>query len=988
MRPTNYQAEKAPQLANLLGLLLGLLVLLCTTPAAAIDDPDLDYYTITTPHFYIHYYDGLEGLARRTAIAAEESHQVLSPLLDWEPANRTHVMVIDRLDSANGFARVFGRNFITIFGMPPQADSVLGYYDDWLRVLMYHEYVHILHLDTNPGIPQWVNRIIGKQYHPNSVMPRWYIEGIAVYLESYRTGAGRVQSPLFRMWLRTAALEDSLFTLGQSTGLPIQWPSGSAPYLYGTFFIDHIVRNHDENFIRDFNHRYGGRVLPFALNRTTKDITGRNFDEHWESFTAEALGEARARQVAIKAAGETTLTLLTDGGGRNRYPAIRPGRGGVTFHRADLTTHPVFAALPNSQASPQTIFDGTGSAGPSAWSPDGETLYFSRTTITKNVYSYQDLFAFTPSTGEVNQLTETDRAREPAISPDGRWLTHIRNRAGSMELILRPLDDPGPEQILLGRDDHDPKDDAHWQQISRPIFTADSRGIIFSWWRLDRRQRDLFLVDIESGEIDQLTDSPSHDMDPHLGPDGLLYFTGDVDGIFNIHAMDLDSREIWQVTNVVNGVFSPVVTPDRRWIYVHAYTHKGFEIARFAHPQRFRHADRRPTERQLPRINYPEPRPEGLDNPRPYQPWRWLAPMMFTPDFGVVSGGAGLSGTISGYDPAEHHEYTLSGGWTSGPTLSDSNANIGLRYRYSGGALNTSALLRYQDYPRSQSYFAESRFIPYMERQYLGRLSLSYPIRMLSHRFSIGANYQVEYIDYRARPEVVHEPDDMTPQEPEMGFFNQLSFGVSYSSLFRYPYSISTERGVSASASISLQHPSLGSKENSVTLAYGGDAYHPNPFIDRHVFALQLRGAVTRSSTGPQRLYSIGGHSPQDVLTSVIFQEARRGYPLRGYPPGLLRGGQYQLWKAEYRFPIVDFDRGFSTLPIYIRNLKGSVFSDTGAAYTGFLADAQLHTGIGAEIQLDTVLGYYALNSLRVGFARGLQEDGISEFYLLFGSGY
>lgn len=958
-------------------------------PAEARDDPALNYHTIKTDHFYVHYYDGLEALARRTAQLAEESHIVLSPILDWTPGSRTHVLVTDKLDTANGFARVMGRNFITIFGMPPQADSVLGYYDDWLRVLVYHEYVHILHLDTNPGLPQIINRVIGKQYHPNSVLPRWYIEGIAVYLETYRTGSGRVSSPLFQMWLRTAALEDSLFTLGQSTGVPMEWPSGSGAYLYGAFFIDYIVRQHGENYIRDFNHRYGRRLIPFAMSYLTREITGDDLETLWEGFIAEAQAEARARQIAIRAQGETTLELLTDGGGRSRYPAIRPGNDSVTFHRADQLRHPAYTEIRAPGTPMRALVEADGAAGPSAWSPDGEHLYFTRANVYRSVYNFQDLFRFTPETGELIQLTRGERAREPALSPDGKRLAYVRNRAGSMELVLLDLEDEaGQPQVVLGRENWAPEEDGHWQQIATPVFTPDGQGLVFGWWRLDRRKRDLFYVDLDTFEFEALTDTASHEMEPHFGPDGLLYFTADVEGIFNIHAMDIETRQVWQVSNVLNGVFAPQVTEDGRWIYVHTYTYKGFEIARFRHPLHLSHPDRRPRESVHPRIEWPQPSLDSIPESTPYRPLPWLLPMTFLPDLGVVSGGTGISATITGYDPADHHTYSLSGGLTSGPTLSDQRRNIGLSYRYGGTILGVSTLLRYQELPRPRSLILGSQFVPYLERQLLGRLGLSYALRLPGHTFSFSSNFTVEHTAELDREVVEIEPGDIRPQEPVFGFFNQLSLGVGYSRLFRYPRSISTSRGVSANASLGLQHPALGSQENSVTFSYGLDAFHPNPLFERHVFALSLRGAATRSAAGPQRLYSIGGHTPQDVLTNLIFQDPRGGAVLRGYPPGHLRGSQYQVWRGEYRFPIRDFDQGFSTAPVFVRNLKGAAFADLGTAYDGVLFDANLASSIGAEMQLDAILGYYASNSLRLGYARGLQEGGINELYLLFGASF
>ena len=61
---------------------------------------------------------------------------------------------------------------------------------------------------------------------------------------------------------------------------------------------------------------------------------------------------------------------------------------------------------------------------------------------------------------------------------------------------------------------------------------------------------------------------------------------------------------------------------------------------------------------------------------------------------------------------------------------------------------------------------------------------------------------------------------------------------------------------------------------------------------------------------------------------------------------------------------------------------------DQGAAYDGFLADARLLTGFGAELLLESVFAYYLFGNLRLGYARGLGPDGIHEVYALFGGGF
>ena len=53
------------------------------------------------------------------------------------------------------------------------------------------------------------------------------------------------------------------------------------------------------------------------------------------------------------------------------------------------------------------------------------------------------------------------------------------------------------------------------------------------------------------------------DRDPAWSPDGkYLMFSSDRSGIFDIYALRLADRTLWQVTNVVLGAFEPEVSPD------------------------------------------------------------------------------------------------------------------------------------------------------------------------------------------------------------------------------------------------------------------------------------------------------------------------------------------------------------------------------------------------------------------------------------------
>jgi hypothetical protein len=134
--------------------------LLCAAPSEGASDPDLDWWTIETKHFRIHYEKDLEPVAMRVARLSEAIHNRLVGPLGHAPSERTEVALTDLTDRANGSATAVPFNAVRLFVTAPDDTSALGDYEDWHMGLMTHEYTHILHVDNVSGIPALVNAVI------------------------------------------------------------------------------------------------------------------------------------------------------------------------------------------------------------------------------------------------------------------------------------------------------------------------------------------------------------------------------------------------------------------------------------------------------------------------------------------------------------------------------------------------------------------------------------------------------------------------------------------------------------------------------------------------------------------------------------------------------------------------------------------------------------------------------------------------------------
>jgi len=116
---------------------------------------------------------------------------------------------------------------------------------------------------------------------------------------------------------------------------------------------------------------------------------------------------------------------------------------------------------------------------------------------------------------------------------------------------------------------------------------------------------------------------------------------------------------------------------------------------------------------------------------------------------------------------------------------------------------------------------------------------------------------------------------------------------------------------------------------------------------------------------------------------------------LRGYRSGSFFGEAYVLGTFEYRFPMLDVETGAWTLPVYLRRLHAALFTDVGDAWMPFKDGPflpqnhpfALHTGVGAELRAEVVLGYILPTDIRFGCAHGVERspDSILDCYAALG---
>ena len=120
------------------------------------------------------------------------------------------------------------------------------------------------------------------------------------------------------------------------------------------------------------------------------------------------------------------------------------------------------------------------------------------------------------------------------------------------------------------------------------------------------------------------------------------------------------------------------------------------------------------------------------------------------------------------------------------------------------------------------------------------------------------------------------------------------------------------------------------------------------PWLAHNVLALHLSGGTSAGGYPGQGEFYVGGFQDVGIVDTLRNQTTQGGIVLRGYPVVEETGPNYALINAEYRFPILNVDRGVSTYPIFLNRFYGTVFSDFGSAFSApATADWKLGSGAG-----------------------------------------
>jgi hypothetical protein len=933
-------------------LALAILSALPSRGAAQPYDPAYGWSTIDTEHFQVHFHEGEEPLAQRVAAEAERARTRLVPILRFTPEERTQVVLSDDVDSANGLATPIPYDTIRLYAVPPRGKVELVY-RDWVRTLVTHEYTHILQLQQVRGIPRLLNRVFGKLFLPNGVLPSWIVEGTAVLHEG--AGApttGRNAGALYDMYARALVLEPpGLPSLAWASNPTLDWPGGGVPYVLGGKLLELLQRTRGDAAIAGFFWDQGGWVWPWAPGWPAEGAFGASLLELWEELRRD-LGRRYGGQLEeVRRRPVTAPTPLTRRGALAENPRWSPdGRfvawlDGSYDERSGLRrTTPVGEDL--GLAFP---IDATGSF--ALRSPTEAVVSVGE--VWHEFRYYEDLWLVELDGGGRRRLTDGERASDPDLLPGGDAVIYVaRTPGGGTELRRRPLAG-GPAEVVFSRPG---------ATLFSPRLSPDGRTIALVLHEGSRRDLALW----RDGALRRLTDDDAIETDPAWSPDGrTLYFASDRGGIFNLYAWE-EEAGIRQVTNVETGALEPAPSPDGRTLAFVTYSRSGYDLATVPiDPATWTAPSPAPASADR------EIEPPGTPLPvRPYSPWATLYPRWWLPAIGADALGWTWGLVTGGQDVLARHTWDLTG-W-----YGETSRRLGWSAGYTAGWLWPAVDLRTERLEvASPGYPSRTE-----DRWTIFSGGATFTFTRVASFFALRPAWRVTRYATHAGP----PSDGAFPSWRAFGdgTLSAAALSAVWTDARRYRRSVSSEEGWSAFATADFAGRETASDYSTERVRGAVAGYLRVPGTRHVVLAGRLAGGRARGSIGGRPPFSLGGLDLSEYGGAIPSAFSVAGSDsLRGYLTGALDGNAFILGNAELRFPLFRPELGRGTWPLFLRRVHGALFLDAGDAFAAGPAPAWPHHrlgaetvqfGAGGELRLELFLGYYLPVELRIGVARGL----------------
>jgi hypothetical protein len=493
-------------------------------------------------------------------------------LWDYDPG-KVYVMLNDFQDYGNGGALTMPLNQVFI-GIGPYnfAFSIIPS-SERFQWLFNHELTHVVMTDkANARDEAWRKIFFGKvrrdEKQPLSAVwsfltvprwyaPRWYQEGIAIFMETWMSGGlGRTTGYYDEMYFRSIVQEEQRIhsVVGLETeGTAMDFQVGANAYLYGSRFVTYLALEYGIDKLKDFYLR--SEESKAFYGRQFRQVYGRQVEDVWEEWTQAERG---FQEENLRRIHEYPLTGF--------FPVTDHPLGNVSNFRYNPATEKIYAAInhPGIISQIAEIDARTGKirklaelrnpglyySAHLAYDAEGERVFF-----TDQNGKYRSLEMVDVGSGKRHTLIPFSRTGDLVFNPADRsiWGVRLDNGYATLVKIPEPYDRIEPlYEVPFGQTlfDLDFSSDGTMLSASLSGISGEQEVVVFEVRSLEAGNTSYRTIHrLEDNTLTQF--KFSHD-NQHLI--GTSYYTG----VSNVWQLGVEDGSFNLLSNTDTGFFMPL----------------------------------------------------------------------------------------------------------------------------------------------------------------------------------------------------------------------------------------------------------------------------------------------------------------------------------------------------------------------------------------------------------------------------------------------
>ena len=528
-----------------------------------------DWEYIVSPNFNVYYYGDNHDLAIFTSKVAEESLEQIGKHLRWMSNKPVKIIVYT---SHNDFQQT---NIINPY-MPEGVGGVTELYKNRIVIPFegsYTQFKHVIHHElVHASINDMVYGGNAQGLISGRIMlqiPLWANEGLAEFLSTDWDSETD-------MVVRDLAIEEQLPTINQLNYSILAYKGGNSVYQYithkyGREKIGEIfqqmkrTQNAEKGFknalgvdfekLTDDWHDYLKKEYWSDINKREKiddfaeKITDRSKTKNFYNVSPSFSPDGNTVAYFTDQAGYMDLILYNLDSGKQKKRLIR---GNTTPDLEEL----------------KWLQPGL------SWSPDGKYIAFASKSGKEDSIIIVDV-----SNGSYDKIPiALDGVFTTSWHPNDNKIVFIGHKDNASDLYMIDL---STKELTNLTNDNFSDFSPTWSSNGDMIVFSSDRGTNTGspdMFDIDFSQNDIFLYDLSSEKITQVTNTPYNENYPVFNKDNTLFYTADYNGVYNIFKHDLSNDSSFPITNVITGIQQIDIDNNSDKLIFSGYNERGWDL--------------------------------------------------------------------------------------------------------------------------------------------------------------------------------------------------------------------------------------------------------------------------------------------------------------------------------------------------------------------------------------------------------------------------